>query len=58
MYVQGSDEIPFYRDVLFEYHRAAVPQQLDQLEVGLPYSKLLDWNTKTIGIPKFKVEFK
>jgi len=31
------------RDVLFEYHRAVVPfvEQLDQLEVCLPYSRLL-----------------
>ena len=30
------------RDVLFEYHRAiAVVEQLDQLEVCLPYSRLL-----------------
>jgi len=35
------------RDVLFEYHRAVVPfvEQLDQLEVCLPYSRLLS------GIP-------
>ena len=34
-------------------------EQLDQLEVCLPYStRLLTGNTNTGGIPKFKVEFK
>ena len=38
------------RDVLFEYHRAvAVVEQLDQLEVCLPYSRLLT------GIPILEV---
>ena len=32
-------------------------EQLDQLEVCVPYSRL-NWNTNTGGIPKFKVEFK
>ena len=33
----------YNRDVLFEYHWAVVPfvEQLDQLEVCLPYSRLL-----------------
>ena len=40
--------IPFvHRDVLFEYHLAIVPfcEQLDQLEVCLPYSRLLTGKT-------------
>jgi len=33
-------------------------EQLDQLEVCLPYSRLLAGITNIGGIPKFKVEFK
>ena len=29
-------------------------EQLDQLEVCQPYSRLSNWNTNAGGIPKFK----
>ena len=49
-----------HREVLLEYHRAVqlflLVEQLDQLGVCLPYSRLLAGITD--GFPKFKLEFK